>query len=155
MEWQRPRMATPALPAQPGDEPMERFEVRTGKQTEFVDITAQLADVVQRSGVQSGSCTVFVPHTTAACTINEHADPDVARDMLAEINKLVPFEDNYRHSEGNSAAHIKTSLFGSSHSIPIEGGRLQLGTWQGVFLCEFDGPRTRQVWVQVLGQGVH
>ena len=130
---------------------MHRFEVRTHERTEFIDVTRQIQEIVGRSGVQSGLCTVYVPHTTAACTINEHADPDVARDMLMEINKIVPFEDKYRHDEGNSAAHIKASLFGSGHSIPIDQGRLTLGTWQGIFLCEFDGPRTRQVHVQLIG----
>jgi secondary thiamine-phosphate synthase enzyme len=130
---------------------MHRFEVRTHERTEFIDVTRQVEDIVGRSGIQSGLCTVYVPHTTAACTINEHADPDVARDMLMAIDKIVPFEDNYRHDEGNSAAHIKASLFGSSHSIPIDLGRLTLGTWQGIFLCEFDGPRTRQVYVQLIG----
>ena len=130
---------------------MERIEVRTHERTEFIDITREVETIVARAGVAFGLCTVYVPHTTAACTINEHADPDVARDMLMEINKIVPFDDNYRHDEGNSAAHIKSSLFGASHSIPIEQGRLALGTWQGVFLCEFDGPRTRQVCVQIVG----
>ena len=130
---------------------MEQFEVRTHQRTEFVDITGRVQEIVERSEAQTGLCTVYVPHTTAACTINEHADPDVARDIVAEVNKIVPFEDNYQHDEGNSAAHIKASLFGSSHSIPIHQGRLTLGTWQGIFLCEFDGPRTRQVFVQVMG----
>lgn len=130
---------------------MERFEVRTCDRTEFIDLTRQVQEIVERLGIRTGLCTVYVPHTTAACTINEHADPDVARDILAEINKIVPFEDNYRHDEGNSAAHIKASLFGVSHSIPVEKGQLTLGTWQGIFLCEFDGPRTRQVYVQVTG----
>ena len=130
---------------------MQQFEVRTHQRTEFVDITARVQEIVEHSAVQSGLCVVYVPHTTAACTINEHADPDVARDILAEINKMVPFEDNYQHDEGNSAAHIKASLFGSNHSIPIHQGRLTLGTWQGIFLCEFDGPRDRQVYVQVIG----
>ena len=130
---------------------MEQFDVRTQQRTEFVDVTRLIQEIVERSGVHSGLCTVYVPHTTAACTINEHADPDVARDILAEVNKIVPFEDNYRHDEGNSAAHIKASLFGVSHSVPIHEGRLTLGTWQGIFLCEFDGPRTRHVCVQVVG----
>jgi secondary thiamine-phosphate synthase enzyme len=129
---------------------MERFEVRTHERTEFIDVTREVAAIVARAGVASGLCTVYVPHTTAACTINEHADPDVARDMLMEVNKIVPFDDDYRHDEGNSAAHIKSSLFGSSHAIPIEQGRLALGTWQGIFLCEFDGPRTRHVCVQIM-----
>jgi secondary thiamine-phosphate synthase enzyme len=130
---------------------MERFEVRSRERTEFVDVTRHVQEIVSRSGIQSGLCTIYVPHTTAACTINEHADADVARDMLMEINKVVPFEDNYRHDEGNSAAHIKSSLFGVSHSIPIDQGRLTLGTWQGIFLCEFDGPRTRQMYIQLSG----
>lgn len=130
---------------------MDQFDVRTQQRTEFVDVTRRVQEIVERSGVQSGLCTVYVPHTTAACTINEHADPDVARDILAEVNKIVPFEDDYRHDEGNSAAHIKASLFGASHSIPIHQGRVTLGTWQGIFLCEFDGPRTRHVCVQVVG----
>ncbi len=130
---------------------MDRFEVRTHQRTEFIDITRQVEEIVARTRVDAGLCTIYVPHTTAACTINEHADPDVARDMLMEINKIVPFDDNYRHDEGNSAAHIKSSLFGVRHSVPIENGRLMLGTWQGVFFCEFDGPRTRQVLVQIVG----
>ena len=130
---------------------MQQFDVRTQQRTEFVDVTQRVQEIVERSGVQSGLCTVYVPHTTAACTINEHADPDVARDILAELNKIVPFEANYRHDEGNSAAHIKASLFGVSHPVPIHAGRLTLGTWQGIFLCEFDGPRTRHVCVQVVG----
>jgi secondary thiamine-phosphate synthase enzyme len=130
---------------------MERFEVQTHDRTEFIDVTRRVQELVVRSGIHQGLCTVYVPHTTAGCTINEHADPDVARDMLMELNKIVPFEDNYRHDEGNSAAHIKTSLMGSSHSIPIQQSRLALGTWQGIFLCEFDGPRTRQVFVQLTG----
>ncbi len=130
---------------------MQRFEVRTNQQTEFVDVTRQVQEILAQSGIRSGLCTVYVPHTTAACTINEHADPDVARDMLMELNRIVPFEDAYRHDEGNSAAHIKASLFGSSHSIPVDQGKLTLGTWQGIFLCEFDGPRTRHVFVQIIG----
>jgi secondary thiamine-phosphate synthase enzyme len=129
---------------------MERFEVQTHERTEFIDVTRRVQEIVARSGIQAGLCVVYVPHTTAACTINEHADPDVVRDMLMELNKIIPFEDNYRHDEGNSAAHIKTSLIGSSHSIPIHQSRLALGTWQGIFLCEFDGPRTRQMFVQIV-----
>jgi secondary thiamine-phosphate synthase enzyme len=129
---------------------MERFEVRTHQRTEFIDVTRQVQQIVERSGVTAGLCTVYVPHTTAACTINEHADPDVARDILMELNKLIPFEDDYAHSEGNSAAHIKASLLGPSHCVLIDECRPVLGTWQGIFFCEFDGPRTRQVFVQVV-----
>ncbi len=131
---------------------MERFEIHTRERTEFVDITRRVEEIVRGSGLRTGLCTVYVPHTTAACTVNEHADPDVVRDMLMEVNKIVPFEDGYRHNEGNSAAHIKASLFGTSQTIPIDQGTLVLGTWQGIFFCEFDGPRTRRVLIQLVGE---
>jgi secondary thiamine-phosphate synthase enzyme len=127
---------------------MLEFDLPTRSRTEFVDITRQVASALGESGVKSGLCTVFIPHTTAGVTINENADPDVQRDMIMELNKIVPFDDNYRHSEGNSAAHIKATMVGSSVTIPVEDGRMQLGTWQGIYFCEFDGPRTRRVWVQ-------
>jgi len=130
---------------------MNDFTVKTHKQTDMVNITAQVQAAVHATGVQSGICTVFVPHTTAGVTINENADPDVIRDMLMEMNKVIPLTDGYAHSEGNSAAHIKASLFGCSLNVIVEGGSLQLGTWQSLFFCEFDGPRIRTVWVQVLG----
>jgi len=115
----------------------------------MIDITEQVSEVVKKSGVKSGICTVFVPHTTAGITINENADPDVVHDILSEINKIVPFDDNYRHIEGNSAAHIKASLFGFSQQVIVEDGRLVLGTWQGIYFCEFDGPRNRKVYIKV------
>ena len=130
---------------------MEEFTVKTYKQTDMVNITAQVQAAVRAAGIQSGICTVFAPHTTAGVTINENADPDVIRDMIMEMNTIIPFSDGYAHSEGNSAAHIKSTLFGCSLSGIVEGGSLQLGTWQSVFFCEFDGPRTRKVWVQTLG----
>ena len=111
----------------------------------------KIQQVVEKSGIKSGICTVFVPHTTAAVTINENADPDVVHDILMEINKIVPFNDGYLHMEGNSASHIKSSLFGFSEQIIIENGRLVLGTWQGIYFCEFDGPRQRQVYVKITG----
>lgn len=126
------------------------LNVKTDKQTCFVDITGQIRKVVRDSKIIQGICIVFVPHTTAAITINENADPDVKSDMLKEINKIIPFDDNYKHSEGNSAAHIKASLFGFSEHIIIENGDLLLGTWQGIYFCEFDGPRSRQVIVKVM-----
>ena len=129
-----------------------QFSVNTRSLTEFVSITSQVQNELQRTEVKNGVCTVYVPHTTAGITINEGADPNVAKDILMEINKMVPMEDSYTHSEGNSAAHIKTSLFGSSVQIPVEEGRLTLGTWQSIFLCEFDGPRNRRVIVQVVGK---
>ncbi|RLD13961.1 YjbQ family protein [candidate division KSB1 bacterium] len=131
---------------------MKKLSVRTGSRTEFLDITSAIQQAVDESGVQNGLVTVFVPHTTAAVTINENADPSVKRDILFEINKVIPFDDNYHHLEGNSAAHIKSSLFGCSENIIIENGRLRLGTWQGIYFCEFDGPRHRQVWLQIIGQ---
>ena len=129
---------------------MERFSVHTTDQTSMVSITRQGNDAIKKSGITNGMCYVFIPHTTPAVTINESADPDVVEDMVMELNKVVPFQDRYLHSEGNSAAHIKTSLVGTSECIFIENGRLMLGTWQGIFLCEFDGPRTRQVWVKTI-----
>jgi secondary thiamine-phosphate synthase enzyme len=126
---------------------METVSLRTGSRTEFVDITSKVQQAVDASGVTNGICMVFVPHTTAGTTINENADPSVTRDILMELNKIVPFDDGYSHMEGNSAAHVKSSLVGCSCMVPIEGGRLALGTWQGVYFCEFDGPRSRKVWV--------
>ncbi|MCH7886354.1 MAG: YjbQ family protein [Candidatus Marinimicrobia bacterium] len=129
-----------------------QFSVSTNSSTEMVNITSQVQNELKRAEIKSGICTVYVPHTTAGITINEGADPAVARDMVMELNKIVPLQDEYAHAEGNSAAHIKTSLFGSSVQIPVEEGRLSLGTWQSVFLCEFDGPRNRRVIVQVIGK---
>ena len=129
---------------------MNIIEVRTSARTELVDITDRVSRAVRESGVSEGICMVYVPHTTAAVSINENADPSVKEDILMEINKIIPFEDRYSHMEGNSAAHIKSSLFGFSEMIPVSGGSLQLGTWQGIIFCEFDGPRRRKVYVQVL-----
>ena len=124
-----------------------QLPVTTQSREQFLDVTRQVAEVVSRSGVQSGVVTLFVPHTTAGVTINENADPDVAADLLAALDRAVPWSAGYRHGEGNSAAHVKASLMGASARVPVEQGRLRLGTWQGVFFCEFDGPRTRQCWV--------
>jgi secondary thiamine-phosphate synthase enzyme len=115
----------------------------------MIDITDRVAALVKESGIQDGSCLVFVPHTTAAVTINENADPDVPRDILASLDRIIPLSDRYRHAEGNAAAHIKASLFGASQTVFIESGRLVLGTWQSFFFCEFDGPRTRQVLIRL------
>ena len=116
----------------------------------FIDITGQVRKIVAAGNVQNGLCQIFVPHTTAGVTINENADPDVVTDMLAALGKMVP-DLHYRHSEGNSPAHVKSSLVGCSITVPISEGRLCLGTWQGIYFCEFDGPRTRKVWVQLVG----
>lgn len=128
---------------------MEAISIRTGARTELLDVTKDVQDVVGRSGVNDGVCTLFVPHTTAAVTINENADPSVRRDILSELNKIVPFEDNYSHTEGNSAAHIKSSVIGPSEQVLVKVRRLVLGTWQGIYFCEFDGPRSRQLYVDV------
>ncbi len=129
---------------------MVKLDIRTKSRTELVDITRLVQKTISEENVQNGLAVIFVPHTTAAVTINENADPTVQRDILYEINKVIPFEDNYRHFEGNSAAHIKASLFGSSETVIVENGHLQLGTWQGIYFCEFDGPRHRKVWIQII-----
>jgi secondary thiamine-phosphate synthase enzyme len=129
---------------------MEKFTVHTTDRTDMINITDKVRSAVQKSGIKNGLACVFIPHTTAAVTINESADPDVVADMLMELNKVIPFQDRYRHMEGNSAAHIKTSVIGTSETIFVDNGELQLGTWQGIFLCEFDGPRTRQMWVKTI-----
>ena len=124
--------------------------VKTGSRTEFLDITADIQKALDAEGLQSGLCMVYVPHTTAAVTINESADPSVKRDILKVLNQVVPWEADYRHLEGNSPAHIKSTLVGASELIMVENGRLVLGTWQGIFFCEFDGPRTRKVHLKFL-----
>lgn len=129
---------------------MQSFNLRTDKRAQLVDITARISDAVRNAGVQQGLCSVYVPHTTAGITINEAADPSVKHDILTELDKIVPWNHGYTHMEGNSAAHIKASLMGSSVSIPIEVGRLALGTWQGIYFCEFDGPRNRAVSFTIL-----
>ena len=129
---------------------MEVITVTTSARTEFVDVTKKVRKAVDATGVNSGLCMLYVPHTTAAVTINESADPSVRTDILKVINEIVPWDANYRHLEGNSAAHIKTSLIGSSELIMVEKGRLVLGTWQGIFFCEFDGPRTRKLHVNLI-----
>lgn len=127
-----------------------KLEINTNKRVEFVDITSKVSNVVAQSGVKEGLCVVYVPHTTCGLTINEHADPSVVEDIIGHTSKLVPDSEKYRHLEGNSDAHIKASLFGSSVSVIVSDGRLLLGTWQGIFLCEFDGPRRRSVYVKVM-----
>lgn len=129
---------------------MTSFTLSTGARCEMIDITDRVAALVGKSGISKGICHVFVPHTTAAVTINENADPDVQRDILASLDRIVPLADRYRHGEGNSAAHIKATLCGSSQAVLVDGGRLVLGTWQSLFFCEFDGPRTRRVLVEVM-----
>ena len=129
---------------------MTVLTVATLQPAQFIDITGAVQRVVNEAGVKDGVCTVFVPHTTAGITIQENADPDVVTDLLYALDKVVPLRDpHYRHAEGNTAAHVKASLLGSSVNAVVQTGRLQLGTWQGIYFCEFDGPRNRQVWVTV------
>lgn len=128
----------------------KEFSIRTSGQTSMEDITSDVKDAVKKSGINDGVCHVYVPHTTAAVTINENADPSVKRDILHELNKVIPFSDNYQHMEGNSAAHIKSSLIGASETILVKDGTLVLGTWQGIFFCEFDGSRSRRFYVKVI-----
>lgn len=128
---------------------MDSFELRTHGRTEFVDITNQVRQLVRGTGVRQGTCLVYCPHTTAAITINENADPDVAQDVLSWLNRAVPQQQaEFRHAEGNSDAHLKAILVGSSVSVIVDNGDMVLGRWQGIFFCEFDGPRTRSVKVQ-------
>jgi secondary thiamine-phosphate synthase enzyme len=126
-----------------------RFEVRTQRRAQLADISDRVAAEVERSGVDEGLCHVFVPHTTAGVTINEGADPDVARDLEAHLARLVPKDGGFEHGEGNSDSHIKTALIGPSVAAPVRAGKLALGRWQAIFLCEWDGPRTRTVEVAV------
>ena len=129
---------------------LEKISVSSSSREEFIDITDSIQRIVKKSGVREGLCVVYVPHTTAGLTVNENADPSVSRDILVILSRLVPRDDpSYRHSEGNSDSHIKSALVGFSHVIPVDGSSLLLGTWQGIFFCEFDGPRRRSVIVQV------
>lgn len=127
-----------------------KLTVISQKKTQFIDITSQIQAIVTTQDIDSGLCFVFVPHTTAAVTINENADPAVPSDMLNVLNTIIPWDLDYRHLEGNSAAHVKSSLVGASEVIAIENGQLDLGTWQGVYFCEFDGPRTRHVNIKLI-----
>jgi len=129
---------------------LKMLSVSTHDRTQMLDITSEVQEAVHDSNKQEGLCCVFIPHTTAGVTINENADPSVQKDILQELNKVIPFDDNYTHLEGNSAGHIKASLMGSSVAVIIENGKLKLGTWQGIYFCEFDGPRSRKVWVKII-----
>ncbi len=128
------------------------FEVRTRGRDQMIDITSRIAEAISQSGISEGLVTVYIPHTTAGVTVNENADPSVVDDMLLALDRAVPWQQGfYRHGEGNSAAHVKSSMVGCNSTIPIRGGRMVLGTWQGVYFCEFDGPRTRLAVVTVIG----
>ena len=129
---------------------IKEFTVKTSRRNEFIDITDRVANIVRESGIEEGICTVFIPHTTAGVTINEKADPNVVRDIISALEKLVPEGAGYRHLEGNSDSHIKSTLVGASEKLVVSSNRLLLGTWQAIFFCEFDGPRTRKCIVQVI-----
>ena len=129
---------------------MKTFTVKTAKREQLVDITAQVMEIISKSGVNSGICVLYVPHTTAAITINENADPSVRVDIEETLSKLVPYGKGYRHLEGNADSHIKSTLVAPSITLIVENGRPVLGTWQGIFFCEFDGPRTRKVHVKII-----
>ena len=129
---------------------MKEIAVETHSRVEMIDITTAVQKAVREEKIEKGICLVYTPHTTAAITINENADPDVPRDILAALDRAVPLSANYRHAEGNSAAHVKSSLVGASELVIIENGRLVLGTWQSIFFCEFDGPRTRKVLISII-----
>jgi len=129
---------------------LKEFSIKTRAKIDFHEITPLIEKTVQSSGVKQGVCYIFVPHTTAAVTINENADPSVEKDITRELGRLVPDSGQFLHREGNSPAHIKASLLGAEEVILVENGRLLLGTWQGVFFCEFDGPRQRRVWVKIV-----
>jgi len=128
----------------------KKISIKTNNKVEFIDVTTEIKNVVKDIDLESGLIQIHIPHTTAAVTVNENADPDVKIDVKKEINKIVPFNDNYAHLEGNSAAHIKSSLFGVDQSIIVENKKLLLGTWQAIFFCEFDGPRTRNIYLKII-----
>jgi secondary thiamine-phosphate synthase enzyme len=129
---------------------MNTLSVKTNAQTEMLDITSQVQEAIKAEGFQNGICMLYVPHTTAGITINESADPSVRKDILMVLNQMVPWKADYRHMEGNSPAHVKSSLMGASQLVAVENGQMVLGTWQGIFFCEFDGPRTRKLLLKFM-----
>ncbi len=129
---------------------MEKISLRTNSRIDLIEITDKVQAVVSQSKVKDGVCFIFCPHTTAGLTINENADPSVRRDIIQTLNKLVPAQAGYAHSEGNADSHIKSSIFGATLTIFVQGGRLAFGAWQGIYFCEGDGPRTREVWIKVM-----
>jgi secondary thiamine-phosphate synthase enzyme len=131
---------------------MKTFSIQTRSRTDFVNIDRQVSEAVQEAGMKEGVVTIFVPHTTAGVTINENADPDVLADMETVLDRMVPWSGGYRHLEGNTAAHVKAGMMGSSAQVIVSGGQLQLGTWQSLFFCEFDGPRSRKVWIKGIAE---
>ncbi len=132
-----------------GEDAMEVIDVKSGKRIEFIDVTSKVQKALDKMTAMNGLCHIYVPHTTAGVTINENADSSVVRDILDALDRLVPLSAGYSHAEGNSAAHIKSSLMGCHQAVPVEGNKLRLGTWQGIFFCEFDGPRSRKLYVDL------
>jgi secondary thiamine-phosphate synthase enzyme len=132
---------------------MKKLDISTSSKEAFIDITSKVEEEIRRAKIEAGVCLIYVPHTTAAVTINENADPTVRQDLMMVLRKAVPDSLPYAHAEGNSPAHVKASLVGSSVAVIIEAGRLALGTWQGIFFCEFDGPRRRQVYLKIVPCG--
>jgi secondary thiamine-phosphate synthase enzyme len=130
---------------------VERISVKTDSRVELIDITGRVQAAVSKSKIKDGVCFIFCPHTTAGLTINENADPSVRRDIINALNRLVPANAGYSHSEGNADSHIKSSLFSSSLTVFVENGQLVFGTWQGIYFCESDGPRSREVWIKIIG----
>ena len=128
---------------------MENISIQTSSRIEMIDITRLVNQAIGKTAIQEGICTLYCPHTTAGLTINENADPDVVHDILMKLNSLVPTHESYQHLEGNADAHIKSTLIGQSVQVIISRNRLQLGTWQGIYFCEFDGPRQRNIWIQI------
>lgn len=133
---------------------IHKLDIKTNSQVEFQEITSKVRNIVEASGIISGICYIFVPHTTASILVNEHADPSVVEDISAQLEEIAPQKKSYRHTEGNSPAHIKASLTGDSRTLFIEAGKLVLGTWQGIFFCEFDGPRNRSVLIKLIADKV-
>ena len=129
---------------------MKTLQINSRKKVEMIEVTSEIRAIIKTTDISNGMIHLYVPHTTAAITINENADPDVSRDLIMELNKIVPFEDGYHHQEGNSAAHLKSSLIGVSEFIPLENGEMIVGIWQGIYFCEFDGPRQRKLHIQVI-----
>lgn len=129
---------------------IEKIKISTNKRCELIDITTEIKRIVEKEKIKNGIIHIFCPHTTAAITINENYDPSVKDDIIETLGKFIPYRSHYSHTEGNADAHIKASIIGSSQSVFVDNSKLQLGTWQGIFFCEFDGPRTREIWIKVL-----
>ena len=129
---------------------VEKILLKTSERNEFIDITDKITDIIYNSGIENGIAIIYTPHTTAGITINENADPSVRKDIVNFLSKKIPYHGDYKHIEGNADSHIKSSLIGCSETLIIENGKILLGTWQGIFFCEFDGPRRREVWIKIL-----